>query len=85
MSRSKWKPLYKNNELLNSIKNVRDKNVIIKTFVRNMEITKDLIGYTFSIYTGNSFKQVLIKSSMVGHKLGEFVPTRRKPVFKKKK
>ena len=44
-----------------------------------------MVGYTFMIHTGNSFRKLTIKSNMIGHKLGEFAPTRKKPIFKKKK
>jgi small subunit ribosomal protein S19 len=85
MTRSDWKPLYKNSCLYSSLKILTNKNMVIKTFVRKLEITRDLIGYTFMIHNGNSFKKITIKSQMVGHKLGEFSPTRKKPSIKKKK
>lgn len=82
MSRSIWKPNYKNIELLNYIKTLKNKNKIIKTLNRNVTITSDLIGYTFIIYNGYDYKKVTIKSKMISHKLGEFAPTRKKPIFK---
>ena len=85
MSRSIWKPIYKNIELNQFLKNIKTKNTIIKTFVRNIEITSKLVGYTFMIYNGNSFRKLTIQTNMIGHKLGEFCPTRKKPSTKKKK
>ena len=85
MSRSIWKPLYKNNDIINFIEKTKNKNTSIKTFSRNVQITVDMIGFTFLIHTGNNFRKLTIKSNMVGHKLGEFAPTRKKPIFKKKK
>lgn len=85
MSRSKWKPVYKNIELINFIKTLKNKNTIIKTYIRNIVITPNLVGYTFMIYNGHVFRKVTIKSIMIGHKLGEFAPTRKKPNLKKKK
>ena len=85
MSKSAWKPIFKNIKLINSISLLKNKNIIIKTFVRNLEITKDLIGLTFAVYNGCTFRTIEIKSQMIGHKLGEFVPTRKKPIFIKKK
>jgi small subunit ribosomal protein S19 len=58
---------------------------IIKTWSRASTITKELIGYTVEIHTGNKFLSVLIKNEMVGHKLGEFASTRKKAIHKIKK
>jgi len=85
MSRSIWKPLYTNIELDSFLKNLKNKNTIIKTFVRNLQITSKLVGYTFMIYNGNGFRKLTIQTNMIGHKLGEFSPTRKKPSLKKKK
>lgn len=85
MSRSIWKPLYKNNDLTHFIKKSKNKNTSMKIFTRNIQITMDMVGFTFLIHTGNNFRKLTVKSSMVGQKLGEFAPTRKKPIFKKKK
>lgn len=52
----------------------------IKTWSRRSTITPEFVGLTFSVYNGKKFISVFITENMVGHKLGEFVPTR---VFKK--
>ncbi len=52
----------------------------IKTWSRRSTIIPEFIGYTFSIYNGNKFIPVYITENMVGHKLGEFSPTR---IFRK--
>ena len=52
----------------------------IKTWSRRSTIVPDFIGFTFSIYNGNKFIPVYITENMVGHKLGEFSPTR---IFRK--
>ena len=85
MSRSVWKPLYSNLELDKFLQKTKNKNTIIKTFVRNIKITSKIVGYTFMIYNGNSFRKLIIQTNMIGHKLGEFSPTRKKPSLKKKK
>jgi small subunit ribosomal protein S19 len=85
MTRSNWKPLYKNSYLNSSLQTLKNKNMVIKTYFRKLEITRDLIGYTFMVYNGNSFRKITIQSKMIGHKLGEFSPTRKKPSTKKKK
>lgn len=48
----------------------------IKTWSRRSTITPDFIGLTFSVYNGRKFMPVFVTENMVGHKLGEFVPTR---------
>lgn len=52
---------------------------------RNFEITFKIVGMTCHVYDGKKFTKLSISETMVGHKLGEFVPTRAKFVFKKKK
>lgn len=51
---------------------------------RNFEITFQIIGLTCHVHDGKNFLKLNISENMVGHKLGEFVPTRAKFVFKKK-
>ncbi len=48
----------------------------IKTWSRRSTITPEFVGFTFSIHNGNKFISVYITENMVGHKLGEFAPTR---------
>ncbi|OPY11855.1 MAG: 30S ribosomal protein S19 [Syntrophus sp. PtaU1.Bin005] len=52
-----------------------NKNVI-KTWSRRSTITPDLIGITFAVHNGKKFIPVFVTENMVGHKLGEFAPTR---------
>lgn len=52
----------------------------IKTWSRRSMITPDFVGHTFSVHNGKIFNAVFVTENMVGHKLGEFSPTR---VFKK--
>lgn len=49
---------------------------IIKTWSRSSTITPDFVGHTFAVHNGNKFIPVYIHEGMVGHKLGEFAPTR---------
>jgi small subunit ribosomal protein S19 len=49
---------------------------VIKTWSRSSTITPDFVGHTFAIHNGNKFIPVYIHEGMVGHKLGEFAPTR---------
>ena len=52
----------------------------VKTWSRRSMILPDFIGHTFSVHNGKSFQSVFVTENMVGHRLGEFAPTR---VFKK--
>ena len=49
---------------------------VIKTWSRRSTITQELIGYTFAVHNGKKFIPVFVTENMVGHKLGEFAPTR---------
>lgn len=49
---------------------------VIKTWARRSTITPEYVGYTLAVYNGNKFIPVYITEHMVGHKLGEFAPTR---------
>ena len=60
-----------------------DKNSV-SILKRNFEITFQMIGKTCNVHDGKKFLKVNLSENMVGHKLGEFVPTRAKFVFKKK-
>ena len=52
------------------------KKSVIKTWSRRSMITPDFIGHTFAVHNGRKFIPVFVTEQMVGHKLGEFAPTR---------
>lgn len=52
------------------------KKSVIKTWSRRSMITPDFVGHTVAVHNGNKFIPVYITENMVGHKLGEFAPTR---------
>jgi small subunit ribosomal protein S19 len=52
------------------------KKSVIKTWSRRSTIVPELIGHTFAVHNGNKFIPVYVTENMVGHKLGEFAPTR---------
>ena len=52
------------------------KKSVIKTWARNSIIVPDFVGHTFAVHNGNKFIPVFVTENMVGHKLGEFAPTR---------
>ena len=56
--------------------NKSGKKQVIKTWSRRSMITPDFVGHTFAVHNGNKFIPVLVYENMVGHKLGEFAPTR---------
>jgi small subunit ribosomal protein S19 len=49
----------------------------IKTWARGCDITPEMVGITFQVHNGKNFIDVLVTEDMVGHKLGEFAPTRK--------
>ena len=56
--------------------NEANKKSVIKTWSRRSMITPDFVGHTFAVHNGNKFIPVFVSENMVGHKLGEFSPTR---------
>ena len=52
------------------------KKAVIKTWSRRSVITPEFVGHTFAVHNGNKFIPVFVSENMVGHKLGEFSPTR---------
>jgi len=56
--------------------NEGSKKQVIKTWSRRSMITPDFVGHTFAVHNGNKFIPVFVNENMVGHKLGEFSPTR---------
>ncbi|MCB9263058.1 MAG: 30S ribosomal protein S19 [Flavobacteriales bacterium] len=56
--------------------NEAGKKTVIKTWSRRSLITPDFVGHTLAVYNGNKFIPVYVTENMVGHKLGEFAPTR---------
>jgi len=78
MSRSLKKGLYVDARILKKISNLKpgDKT-IIKTWSRACTITPEMVGFTFGVHNGREHIPVFVTEEMVGHKLGEFSPTRK--------
>ena len=78
MSRSLKKGPYVDPKLLKKISKLKpgDKTVI-KTWSRDCTITPEMVGFTFGVHNGKEHIPVFITEEMVGHKLGEFAPTRK--------
>jgi len=78
VARSVKKGPYIEEKLLAKVRKMEvegSKNVI-KTWSRRSTITPELIGFTFAVHNGKKFIPVYVTENMVGHKLGEFAPTR---------
>jgi len=50
---------------------------VVKTWARDSQISPEMIGFTFGVHNGKDFIQVRITEDMIGHRLGEFSPTRK--------
>ena len=78
MSRSSKKGPYVDPKLLKKIAGLKagDKS-IIKTWSRASEISPEMVGFTFGVHNGKDFISVRVVEEMIGHRLGEFSPTRK--------
>ena len=78
MSRSSKKGPFVDPKLLNKIQKLRpDEKKVIKTWARSSSISPEMVGFTIAIHNGKEHIPVFITENMVGHKLGEFSPTRK--------
>jgi small subunit ribosomal protein S19 len=78
MSRSVKKGPYVDQKLAQKIEALNKSNQkrVIKTWARACTIIPEFVGHTFAVHNGNKFIPVYVQEAMVGHKLGEFAPTR---------
>ena len=78
MPRSVWKGPFVDGYLLKKAEKVREagRNEVIKTWSRRSTILPDFLGLTFAVHNGKKHIPVYVTENMVGHKLGEFAPTR---------
>ena len=77
MSRSVWKGPFVDGYILKKAEAARgQRNQAIKTWSRRSTILPQFVGLTFQVHNGNKFIPVHVNEEMVGHKLGEFAPTR---------
>lgn len=79
MSRSLKKGPYIEDKLLLKVKRAKEQNdhKPIKTWSRSSTITPEMVGLSFEVHNGKNFIPVYVEENMVGHKLGEFSPTRK--------
>jgi|KNS7Surf_BmetaT_FD_contig_91_420801_length_2802_multi_2_in_0_out_0_2 small subunit ribosomal protein S19 len=92
MSRSKWKHPFVHRSVRKKVKRIKEmqstsnsKRFRIKTMSRSSQITKDFIDISFMVHDGRDFRPIIVTEDMVGHKFGEFVYTRQRYSYKKKK
>ena len=78
MARSVKKGPYVSEKLVQKVSELSKsgKKQVIKTWSRRSTITPEFVGHTFAVHNGNKFIPVFVSENMVGHKLGEFSPTR---------
>ncbi len=78
MARSVWKGPFIDGYLLKKAETTREsgRNEVIRTWSRRSTILPQFVGLTFGVHNGRKFVPVLVTENMVGHKLGEFSPTR---------
>jgi small subunit ribosomal protein S19 len=78
MSRSLKKGPYVDEKLLKKVKEAKQENsrTPIKTWARSSQISPEMVGLTLAIHNGKNFINVFVTEPMVGHRLGEFAPTR---------
>lgn len=76
MTRSLKKGPYLNVKLMKKVAAQKPGGGSIKTWARSSVIAPEMVGYTFAVHNGNKFLDVFVTEEMVGHKLGEFSPSR---------
>jgi small subunit ribosomal protein S19 len=78
MSRSLKKGPYVDEKLLKKIEGKKPVSTgVIKTWARRSQISPEMVGFKFGVYNGKVHVDVLVSEDMVGHRLGEFSPTKR--------
>ena len=79
MSRSVWKGPFVEESLIKKVEKIKNETnkKPIKTWSRKSTIIPDFVGISFLIYNGKKFIPITVSEDMVGHKLGEFAPTRQ--------
>ena len=78
MSRSIKKGPFVDVKLLKKVVNAKPASAgVIKTWARRSQVSPEMIGFTLGVHNGKSHVEVLVNEDMVGHRLGEFAPTKR--------
>lgn len=78
MTRSVNKGPYVDERLLAKIEGKKPSETgVVKTWIRRSQISPEMVGFTFGVYNGKTHIDVLVTEDMVGHRLGEFSPTKK--------
>ena len=77
MSRSSYKGPYVDAKLLKKVRIMGENKRVIKTWARSSQIAPEFVGFTFAVHNGKEHTPVFVTETMVGHRLGEFAPTRK--------
>jgi len=78
MTRSLKKGPFIDERLLQKVAKIKPgEKAVIKTWSRSAVITPEMVGYTFGVHNGKTHIEVMVVENMVGHRLGEFSPTRK--------
>ena len=78
MSRSLKKGPYVDQKLIKKVNRLApNDDTVIKTWARNSQISPEMVGRVFGVHNGKNFIEVRVNEDMVGHRLGEFSPTRK--------
>lgn len=77
MTRSLKKGPYIDEKLYKKVSSRKPTDGSIKTWSRDCQIAPDFVGFTFAVHNGRDFLEVFVTEDMVGHRLGEFAPTKK--------
>ena len=77
MTRSLKKGPYVDEKLLKKVTTRKPEDGAIKTWARASQISPDMVGFTFGVHNGREHTEVFVTEDMVGHRLGEFSPTKK--------
>ena len=78
MSRSLYKGPYVDEKLMKKIAGKKPgESAVIKTWARSSQISPEMVGFTFGVHNGKDHVAVVVAEEMVGHRLGEFSPTKK--------
>jgi len=77
MTRSLKKGPYVDEKLLKKVMNRKPEDGVIKTWARASQISPEMVGFTFGVHNGKEHIEVFATEDMVGHRLGEFSPTKK--------
>ncbi len=77
MTRSIKKGPFVDEKLLKKVTNKKPEDGVIKTWARASQISPEMVGFTFGVHNGKDHIEVFVTEDMVGHRLGEFSPTKK--------